>query len=82
MGKLTAAQAKQLKALQAQADAPDPPALNKSVNFNIDLGDPKQVAFAIKHGLIDADDDDDDGQTSNDDDDDAAPRRKGFFGEP
>lgn len=69
-----------LESLQRKAEEPDPPTTGRSLHFNIDLGDPKQIAQAIKLGLLPGDDDDDD---EGDDDsqrvNEEGPRRRGYF---
>lgn len=62
----------------AKKDAPSAPAVGRSVNVSIDLGDEKQVARAIKLGLLDGGEDDDDDGAADDEPDDA-PRKRGYF---
>jgi hypothetical protein len=80
VAKLSAKEAELLKKLQAKAEAPEAPASNRTLNIDIDLGDDKQVARAIKLGLLDAGDDDD-GDGDDDDDGDEPPKRRSFFAE-
>lgn len=75
---------RQLKALQQKEQEPDAPPIGKSVNFSVDLGDPKQVETAKSLGLLgflQGDNDDDDENDDDDDDENAetGPRRKGYF---
>lgn len=82
MARLSKKEEAMFKALQEKMEAPDAPSIGRSVNVTIDLGDPKQVARAIKMGLLDNDEDDDtedDGAGGDDDDSDDTPRRKGYF---
>lgn len=69
-----------LESLQRKAEEPDPPTTGRSLHFNIDLGDPKQIAQAIKLGLLPGDDDDDDeGDDDNQQVKEEGPRRRGYF---
>lgn len=83
---LSADEKKTLEALNRKAKEPDPEPVSRSVRANFDLGDPKQVALAIKHGFLKGDDDDDDKgdkkdkKDKKDDDDDDTPKRGGYFG--
>ena len=79
MGKLTAAEARTLKALQEKSEAPDAPPVSRSLSVSIDLGDEKQVERAARLGLLDLGDDDDDGDDDADADADDTPRRRGYF---
>lgn len=83
MAKLSDKEKALLEKLQAKAEAPDAPAVGRNLNVTIDLGDPKQVALAIKHGFLGSDDieDDDDDDAGSDNGGEDTPRRKGFFGD-
>lgn len=78
MAKLSADEAKALKALQAKAEAPDAPSVARALNVSIDLGDPEQVARAVKLGLLDPFDEDD-GDGDGDGEGDDTPKRRGYF---
>lgn len=81
MAKLSAKEAKLLKDLQDKSEAPDAPSVARSLNVSIDLGDDKQVARAMKLGLLDGVDDDDEGDGDDGDSGgDDTPRRRGYFG--
>ena len=80
---LTSDEQKLLKKLQRKAEEPDAPAVGRSVNVSVDLGDEKQVRYAHKLGLLsglfDSDDGGDDGDDDGDDDDEETPKRRGYF---
>jgi hypothetical protein len=80
---LSSEEQKLLKKLQRKAEEPDAPAIGRSVNVSVDLGDEKQVQRAHKLGLLsglfDADDADDDDDDDDDDDAEDTPRRRGYF---
>lgn len=75
---LSAKERRLLENLQRKAEEPDPPTTGRSLHFNIDLGDPKQIAQAIKLGLLPGDDDDDDADDDKNELEEA-PRRRGYF---
>lgn len=81
MARLSAQEKAMLERLTAKQDAPDAPAVGRSVNVTINLGDEKQVARAIKMGLLDDDSDpvDDGNNEDNQAEDDDAPKRRGYF---
>ena len=84
MAKLTDEEQSLLKKLKAKMDAPEAPAVGKSVQVIIDLGDAAQVKLAKLHGFLTGDDDDSEDDAANDDDDDSRPadtppRRSGYF---
>lgn len=85
MAKLSDEESAMLKRLSDKKNAPDGPSVGKSINVNVDLSDPKQVAAAIKHGFLTADEADDagdkDGDKNGDGDKegDETPSRKGYF---
>ena len=82
MAKLTAEEEQTLKGLLEKRKAPDAPAIGKTLNVTVDLGDPEQVARAQRLGLLDLFDDDGDGDgdgAGGDDDGDEPPRRRGYF---
>ena len=84
MAKLTEDEASMLKKLMAKREAPDSPAVGRAINVSIDLGDEKQVARAIKLGLLDSDSmngDDGDDDEGGDGEGDDTPKRRGYFGE-
>lgn len=70
-----------LEKLQAKMEAPDRPSVGRTLNATIDLGDPKQVALAIKHGFLDADDPElgDEGGSEGAEQPDEKPNRRGYF---
>lgn len=82
---LSSEEQKLLKKLQKKAEEPDAPAVGRSVNVSVDLGDEKQVRAAHKLGLLsglfsdDSDDDDNDDDDDGDADDEDTPRRRGYF---
>jgi hypothetical protein len=69
--------------LHKKREAPDAPAVSKSISATVDLSDPKSVAAAIKHGFLtqeEADDlEDDDDDKKNGKKGDSTPRRRGYF---
>lgn len=70
--------------LQKKAEEPDPAPVSRAVTASIDLGDPKQVALAIKHGFLTSDDVEDldaDPSDKEDEDADETPKRRGYFGD-
>lgn len=77
-----------LEKLKAKAELPDIPAAARNLDIKLDLGDAKQVAMAVKLGLLgnpdddtdDADDTDTEGDIDKDDKTDP-PKRTGFFRE-
>lgn len=77
---LTADEKKLMERLARKAEEPDEPPMGKSVSFSIDLGDDKQIAKAIKLGLLNpfSDDEDEDKEDKEDEKDDA-PKRGGYF---
>lgn len=79
MAKLSKDEAKMLKQLTEKQEAPDAPAVGRSLNIAIDLGDDAQVARAQKLGLLGSLDDDDGDDDGDDDDDEEAPKRRGYF---
>ncbi len=70
--------AAQIKKLQDQLDAPEPGPVGRVINATINLGDPKQVALAIKHGFLDPDEPDPTDPPESDEGDDT-PKRRGYF---
>ena len=84
MAKLSEKEKALLESLQAKAEAPDAPAIGRSISAHVDLGDEKQVALAIKHGFLTADEveelnegeGDDTGKEGNE-----TPTRRGYFGD-
>lgn len=76
---LTDKEQRLLEKLTQKANAPERAPAGRTVNFSIDLGDAKQVALAIKHGLLDADEVEDD--SDDDEDPEDTPKRGGFFGD-
>lgn len=83
MAKLSEKEAAALKRLQEKAEAPDAPSVGRSINVNVDLSDPKQIALAIKHGFLTPDEVDEleEEETGNGEEGEETPRRKGFFGD-
>lgn len=67
-----------LQQLQEKEKAPAAPSGSRNLNVSIDLGDPEQVARAVKLGLLDPFDDDD-GDDGDDDAGDDTPKRRGYF---
>jgi hypothetical protein len=80
MAKLSKAEAAMLKRLTDKSEAPDAPAVARTLNVTVDLSDPKQVAEAVKFGLLNGAGDDDGGD-EDDDDADEPPVRRSFFKE-
>lgn len=83
MAKLSDKEQALLKSLQAKAEAPDAPPIGRSINATIDLGDPKQIELAIKHGFLTADEVEElqeegegDGEAENGTE---TPKRRGYF---
>jgi hypothetical protein len=70
-----------LEKLTAKSEAPDRSPSGRTVNVNIDLGDPKQVKMAERYGLLDGYDEDDEETEDDDTDADETPKRRGFFDE-
>jgi len=82
VAKLTDEEASLLKKLMAKREAPEGAPVGRAINVSIDLGDEKQVARAIKLGLLDDDSlgDGDTGDEGDDDQGDDTPVRHGYFG--
>jgi hypothetical protein len=84
MAKLTKKEADLLAKLTAKAEAPDEPAIGRSVSAVVDLSDDKAVGRALKLGLLEAgdvgdDDGDDEGDGEDDEEGDEPPTRRGYF---
>lgn len=78
MAKLSSDEQKMLKQLQAKAEAPDEPAIGRSIRVNIDLSDDNQVKRAIKWGLLPADEDEEE-TDGGEEEAEETPKRRGFF---
>jgi len=79
---LTDAEKSLLAKLNKKAEEPDAPPVGRTINANIDLGDPKQVALAVKHGFLTADEVEEltEGDGEEKEDSDETPIRQGYFG--
>lgn len=75
MAKLSAKEQKALEALQAKAEAPDAPAINRSANISM------SYEQAEKLGILDDLLGSEEEPEEEEDTDDKPPVRKGFFGE-
>lgn len=78
MARLTDSEQSLLKKLQAKLDAPDAGPIARAINVTINLADPKQVAQAIKMGLLEPFEDEP-ADADELEQVDEAPKRRGYF---
>jgi hypothetical protein len=71
--------AAQIEKLQKQLDAPDPGPVGRVINATINLGNPAEVALAIKHGFLSPDEPDEPDESEGEPDE--TPRRRSYFKE-
>ena len=80
MAKLTDDEANMLKKLMAKREAPDAPAVGRSISVSIDLGDEAQVRRAQRLGLLDSDEAESNGaEAEGESEGDEKPKRRGYF---
>ena len=81
---LSAKEKEMLERLTKKADEPEAPPVGRSISATIDLGDPKQIALAIKHGFLTSDEvedlkEEEEGKEKEGKEGDDTPKRRGYF---